>query len=140
MRGVQVRRDQRDVRALVGAKVGLPGPLSGAFEGIRGTTDSLGERIQRKLPDAKVVKCFNTVTNSQMIDPRFRDGVPPMMICGDDADAKKRTEAFLREVGWPGVLDVGGIDGARWLEALVALWARVGMATGEWTHAFKVVR
>jgi 8-hydroxy-5-deazaflavin:NADPH oxidoreductase len=37
-----------------------------------GTTDSLGERIQRKLPEAKVVKCFNTVGNSQMVDPVYR--------------------------------------------------------------------
>src|SRR5215472_12543401 len=34
-----------------------------------GLTDSLGERIQRKLTAAKVVKCFNTVPNSRMINP-----------------------------------------------------------------------
>ena len=105
-----------------------------------GTTDSLGERIQRKLPLAKVVKCFNTVSSAQMVDPRFREGTPPMLICGDDADAKKRTEAILRDLGWPGVLDVGGIDGARWLEALVPLWVRVAVARGSaWGHAFKSV-
>ena len=105
-----------------------------------GTTDSLGERIQRRLPHAKVVKCFNTVSNAQMVDPRFKEGTPPMMIAGDDADAKKRTEALLRELGWPGVLDVGGIDGARWLEALVPLWVRVAVARGgAWGHAFKSI-
>lgn len=105
-----------------------------------GTTDSLGERVQRKLPASKVVKCFNTVPNVQMIDPSFEQGTPLMLICGNDADAKKQTEALMREIGWPGVLDVGGIDGARGLEALVPLWARVGMATGTWTHAWKVVQ
>ena len=105
-----------------------------------GTTDSLGERIQRRLPDAKVVKCFNTVPNAQMVDPEFKEGTPPMLIAGNDADAKTRTEALLRELGWPGVLDVGGIDAARWLEALVPLWVRVAVAKGDaWGHAFKSV-
>jgi predicted dinucleotide-binding enzyme len=105
-----------------------------------GTNDSLGERVQRKLPDAKVVKCFNTVSNVQMVDPKFAEGTPSMLICGNDAAAKKRAEAILREIGWPGVLDVGGIDGARWLEALVPLWVRAGAALDTWGHAFKVVR
>lgn len=106
-----------------------------------GTTDSLGERVQRKLPGAKVVKCFNTVSNIKMIDPVFKEGRPRMFIAGDDADAKKRTEALLRELGWPGVVDAGGIDGARWLEAMVPLWVRVGVANGmTWDHAFLIVR
>lgn len=105
-----------------------------------GTTDSLGERIQRLLPQAKVVKCFNTVSNLQMVDPKFAEGTPPMLICGNDADAKKRTEGILRDIGWSGALDVGGIDGARWLEALVPLWVRVGVVQGGWGHAFKAVR
>ena len=106
-----------------------------------GTTDSLGERVQRKLPDAKVVKCFNTVTHRSMIDPKFSEPVP-MLICGNDAEAKRRTGELLQTLGWPGVLDVGDIAGARWLEALVPLWVRAGvtlglMGRGAW--AFKVV-
>lgn len=106
-----------------------------------GTTDSLGERVQKMIPRAKVVKCFNTVPNSVMVDPAFKENVP-MLICGNDAEAKKRTEAFLKSLGWPGVLDVGGIDGARWLEALVPLWVRAGAALdlfGKGSWAFKVV-
>lgn len=105
-----------------------------------GTTDSLAERLQRLAPAAKVVKCFNTVSNPQMIDPKFAEGTPPMLIAGNDADAKKRTEALLVSLGWPGVLDVGGLDGARWLEALVPLWVRAGLALDTWGHAFKAVR
>jgi 8-hydroxy-5-deazaflavin:NADPH oxidoreductase len=104
-----------------------------------GTTDSLGERVQRRLPDAKVVKCFNTVSNPKMIDPAFAEGVPPMLICGNDAGSKQRTVALLKELGWPGALDVGGIDSARWLEAHVMLWVRSGMALQRFDHAFKVV-
>jgi 8-hydroxy-5-deazaflavin:NADPH oxidoreductase len=105
-----------------------------------GTTDSMGERVQRKLPDAHVVKCFNTVGNVRMIDPKFREGPVPMLICGNDAPAKKRTTEILKELGWPGTVDIGGIDGARWLEALVPLWVRAGAALNTWEHAFKVVQ
>ncbi len=105
-----------------------------------GTSDSLGERVQRKLSHARVVKCFNTVSHAQMVDPHFREGIPLMMICGDDPGAKAETEKILRELGWPGALDVGGIDAARWLEALVPLWVRVGGRLETYEHAFRAVR
>jgi predicted dinucleotide-binding enzyme len=105
-----------------------------------GGTESLGERIQTKLPDASVVKCFNTVSNLQMVDPEFEEGTPPMFICGDDDEAKARTEEILVELGWPGVMDVGDITSARYLEALVPMWVRVGSKLGTWKHAFAVVQ
>ena len=105
-----------------------------------GTTDSLGERIQRKVPTAKVVKCFNTVGNVRMIDPKFQAGPVRMLICGNDPAAKRRVDEILRELGWAGALDVGAIDGARWLEALVPLWMRAGQALNTWEHIFQVVR
>ena len=103
-----------------------------------GTTDSLGERIQNKLPKAKVVKCFNTVGNTQMVDPKHKDA--EMLICGNDDAAKKEVSRIVTEFGWKGVIDVGGIDGARWLEALVPLWVRVGTKLNVWDHVFKVLR
>ncbi len=105
-----------------------------------GTTDSLGERVQRKLPRARVVKCFNIVGNPTMIAPRMKDGMPTMMIAGNDAAAKKEVGEILRSFGWEDTVDIGGIEGARWLEALTALWVRVAMNVGTWTPAFRVLR
>jgi len=104
-----------------------------------GTTDSLGERVQRKVPKAKVVKCFNTVGNAHMVAPKFLGGAPEMLIAGNDAEAKKKVTAILKEFGWPGAIDVGGIDGARGLEAIVPLWVRVCTALGNWNVAWKVL-
>lgn len=112
------------------------GPAPGLFVGV---TDSLAERIQRLVPDAKVVKAFNTVPSSQMVDPKFSGGAPQMLIGGNDGAAKKKLIAILKEFGWPGALDLGGIETARWLEAHVPLWVLAGTAVGRWDHAFKVV-
>ncbi|HEV8594445.1 MAG TPA: NAD(P)-binding domain-containing protein [Thermoplasmata archaeon] len=105
-----------------------------------GTTDSLGERIQRKVPKAKVVKCFNIVSNVTMINPKMKDGTPDMLIAGNDAAAKKTVAGILKDWGWPEPIDVGGIDGARWLEAMVPLWVRACQAVGSWTVGWRVLR
>ncbi len=105
-----------------------------------GMTDSLGERVQRKLPGARVVKCFNTVSSLKMADPTFARGPVRLFICGNDPAAKQEVDALVRELGWAGTIDVGGIEAARWLEALVPLWVRVGQALGTFEHAFDVVR
>ncbi len=105
-----------------------------------GTTDSLGERVQRRLPKARVVKCFNIVGNPTMIAPRMKEGVPTMIIAGNDPAAKRKVGEILVAFGWEDTVDIGGIDGARWLEALTALWVRVAMNVGTWTPAFRVLR
>jgi hypothetical protein len=104
-----------------------------------GTTGSLGECVQRLLPDATVVKCFNTVSHSQMVDPAFGTGTPTSFVCGDDADAKARADAILRDFGWPGGFDVGDITASRWLEALVPLWVRTGSVLDTYDHAITVI-
>lgn len=96
-----------------------------------GTTDSLGERLQRKVPQAHVVKAWNTVSNTVMLNPPKG---ARLFIAGDDAAAKKKVEELAKAHGWAGVLDTGGIDGARWLEATVPLWVRAGMALNRCDH------
>jgi hypothetical protein len=105
-----------------------------------GTTDSLGERVQRRLKDAKVVKCLNIVNHRTMVEPRTGGEMPTMMLAGNDAAAKKRVAALLRLLGWTDIIDVGGIEGARWLEALVPLWVRAAIELKDWRVAFKVLR
>jgi 8-hydroxy-5-deazaflavin:NADPH oxidoreductase len=104
-----------------------------------GVTDSLGERVQRKLPRSAVVKCFNTVGNQKMVDPKFSSGPARLWLCGDDAAAKGVVDGILKEFGWAGGLDVGGIEAARWLEAMVPLWLRDGVALNTWNHVLQPV-
>ncbi|MGA8276247.1 MAG: NAD(P)-binding domain-containing protein [Thermoplasmata archaeon] len=104
-----------------------------------GWTDSAGERVQRLLPDAHVVKAFNTVGNAHMFKPKFPGGPPDMFYCGNDAVAKKQVGEWLKTFGW-NPLDIGGIEGARLLEPMCILWVSLGMLGGSWDIAFKVLR
>ncbi|MGC2289955.1 MAG: NAD(P)-binding domain-containing protein, partial [Thermoplasmata archaeon] len=100
-----------------------------------GTTDSLGERVQRAVPGAKVVKAFNASPGSQMVDPHVT-GQPrlELLIAGNDTNAKQKVTEIVQSFGWSGTVDVGGIEGARWLEAAVPLWVLVGRALGTYSH------
>jgi 8-hydroxy-5-deazaflavin:NADPH oxidoreductase len=102
--------------------------------------DSLGERIQRAVPDAKVVKAFNTIGNQYFTDPNFAGGQATMFIAGDDEVAKATVAELLESFGWPPAVDVGGIDASRELESLCILWVRLGLIRGAWDHGFKLLK
>lgn len=103
-----------------------------------GHTDSGGEIVQRALPDARVVKAFNTVNAGLMVDPGLPDGPHPMFIAGDDDGAKATIADLLSDFGWR-AFDVGGIERSRELESLVILWVAIGQQRGAWDHAFTLV-
>jgi predicted dinucleotide-binding enzyme len=103
-----------------------------------GTTDSLGESIQRLIPNSYVVKGLNIVQADVMINPSLTGGEPDMFIAGDSEEAKQTVTTLLEEFGWP-VIDMGGIEGARWLEALSLAWVVYSHRTGKTHHAFKLV-
>jgi len=101
--------------------------------------DSAGERVQRLLPDAYVVKAFNTVGSAHMFRPSFPGGPPDMFICGNHDEAKTTVAGILSDCGW-GVVDIGGIESSRYLEAMCLVWVLHGARTNTWNHAFKLLR
>jgi len=103
-----------------------------------GHTDSLGERVQRQIPAARVVKAFNTAGNGLFYKPQFQGGPPDMFIAGNDAGAKKIVAQICEAFGW-GVIDVGGIESSRHLEPMCLVWVLHGALSGTWTHAFKML-
>jgi hypothetical protein len=101
--------------------------------------DSLGERVQRALPDAKVVKAFNTIGNPYFVDPSFSEGQPTMLVAGDDEGAKRTVANVLTDFGWSDVVDIGGIESSRELEAICIVWVKIGGARGAWDHGFRLL-
>jgi len=103
-------------------------------------TNSLGEEIQKLLPDADVVKTLNIVNCEVMIEPTKSGGDPTMFISGDNADAKEKVKAILNQFGWKDIIDLGDITTARGTEMLLPIWLRTYMAIGNGYFAFKIIR
>jgi predicted dinucleotide-binding enzyme len=114
-------------------------PGNGVLKFFTSLDESLAERLQREFPDAKLVKAFNSVGSSRMVDPHFAGGRPTMFICGNDEGAKKTVGGILDQFGWE-TADMGRIEAARAIEPLCMLWCIPGFLRNEWTHAFKLLK
>ena len=104
-------------------------------------TTSVGEEIQKAFPGAKVVKALNTVSSVLMVNPSLVPGDHDLFICGNDAGAKSRVTAILRnDFGWKSVVDVGDISNSRGLEMLLPLWVRLYGKFQSPNFNFRIVR
>lgn len=103
-------------------------------------TNSLGEEIQKLIPDANVVKTLNIVNCEVMVDANRSGGDPTMFICGNNADAKEEVKSILQQFKWSDIIDLGDITTARGTEMLLPIWLRTWFATGNGHFAFKIVR
>ena len=102
--------------------------------------NSLGEQIQKQIPNAKVVKAFNTIGAHIMVNPMREEGSPDLFIAGNDDDAKKKFIKVAEQMGWQSVIDLGDISQAYWLEANAMLWINYGFKYNSWNHAFKLLK
>ena len=101
--------------------------------------ESGGELVQKWLPDANVVKAFNTVSAHIMIHPHLQEGNPDLFIAGNDDQAKWVVTEIATEWGWENVHDLGDMTNAYWLETFAMLWIYFGFRNNHWTHAFKLL-
>lgn len=100
--------------------------------------DSLMERLQRHVPQARFVKAFSSVGHARMVNPEFAGGRPSMFICGNDETAKASVRALTEQLGWDAE-DMGCAEAARAIEPLCMLWCIPGLLRNQWTHAFKLL-
>lgn len=101
--------------------------------------NSLGEKVQGLLPNANVVKAFNSIGVAVMTDPDFDGEKATHFIAGNNDDAKAEVTRLIGEFGWE-VVDVGGIENAFFLEALASLWVNYAIKSNNWNQAFKLLR
>jgi predicted dinucleotide-binding enzyme len=101
--------------------------------------NSLGENIQNFIPEAHVVKAFNTISAHIMINAKMEEGTPTLFISGNSPDAKETVRNIAEGFGWQ-VEDFGGIENSYWLEANAMLWILYGAKNNHWTHAFKLLK
>jgi predicted dinucleotide-binding enzyme len=105
-----------------------------------GHDDSGAEMLQRLVPGAHVVKAFNILGADDMVSPRFPEGPPTMLVCGDHQPAVEQAIVLCRELGWTDILNLGGLHLARLTEALSVLWVYSARAAGSWDVAFRLMR
>ncbi|MBN8584305.1 MAG: NAD(P)-binding domain-containing protein [Ignavibacteria bacterium] len=114
-------------------------PVNGVLKYVKTAEGSAGEHIQTLLPNAHVVKAFNSIGSAYMYKPKFEGGQPTMFICGNNEESKRSVTDILTAFGWD-VMDSGGIEASAALEGLCIIWCARGFREGEWNHAFKLLK
>jgi predicted dinucleotide-binding enzyme len=103
------------------------------------TTTSNAEELAALLPDAHIIKAFNTLFASHQSDP-IADGVQlDGYVAGDDPAAKALVLELVGSIGLEPV-DVGPLARARQLEGLAFLNITLNIANGgSWQSGWKLV-
>lgn len=118
--------------------------FSGGFPPLVGVAadDSLGEQIQRALPDTFVVKTLNTLNGDLMLDPAALSGPSDVFLAGEDGAAEDLVRGLLVEAGWlpENIHDLGGISASRGTELWLALWTRLMAPIGSPSFNLHIVR
>ena len=103
------------------------------------TSTSNAEELAVLLPDARVVKAFNTLFASNQSDPVSGGVQLDGFVAGDDADAQGTVLALVESIGLHPV-DVGPLARSRQLEGMAFLNIAVNIAEGgAWTSGWKLV-
>jgi predicted dinucleotide-binding enzyme len=104
-----------------------------------GSTTSIAEELQNKLPRASVVKAFNTSFSSRQAEPKVNGISADGFVAGDDAVAKKTVLDVVESIGFRPV-DAGSLAAARTLEGMAWLIITRAMSDGgTWQDAWVVV-
>src|SRR3989344_688006 len=99
--------------------------------------ESAAEHV-KKWTDAKVVKAFNIVPAHIMVNPEML-GEADLFIAGDE-DGKEFVKDVADKFGWNGIIDMGYIKAAWWVEMLAMTVINYGVKYNNWNFAIKFLR
>jgi NADPH-dependent F420 reductase len=103
-----------------------------------GPATSIAEELQERVPNAKVVKAFNTLFASRQAQPHVA-GIPSDAFVAGDDDAAKRTVLDVVESAGFRPVDAGSLASARTLEGMAWLNIQRNLAGGTWQEAWVLV-
>lgn len=104
-------------------------------------SDSLGEQIQKALPETFVVKTLNTMNCKVMVNPGMVKGKHDVFICGNDSKAKKKVRQLLEnDFGWKIIHDLGDITSSRGTEMMLPVWIRLWSTFDHADFNFHIVK
>lgn len=100
---------------------------NGKVELAMGYNTSAAEQIAGMIPEARVVKAFNTAYAEHIANgPYFGPVDGSMFYCGDDDEAKNAVCKVIADTGFEPI-DCGSLDSARLLEPMAALIVKLGL-------------
>ena len=100
-----------------------------------GATDAIAEELQKALPNAYVIKAFNTAFASRQADPQVGGILADGFVAGDDAASKATVLGLVSSIGFRPV-DAGSLAAARTLEGMAWLNISRNFAGGTWQDAW----
>jgi len=83
--------------------------------------NSAGEAIAAWVPQARVVKIFNTNGSTNMANPDYGGQPVTMLYAGDDAEANRLAASLAAQIGFEPV-ELGPLRYSRLLESLAMTW------------------
>ena len=114
-------------------------PANGVLRFFSEMNYSLMEKLQQAFPDALLVKAFNSIGSSQMVNPDFGDLKPTMFICGNDQPSKNEVAEIVALFGFE-TEDLGSVEASGAIESLCMLWCIPGFRENRWSHAFRLLK
>jgi predicted dinucleotide-binding enzyme len=112
--------------------IDITNPLSADYMSLTiGHVTSAGEEIAKAVPQAHVVKAFNTLFAQVLADgPTFaNDQRGSVFVASDSERAKQTATTLAHSLGWNSV-DAGALINARYLEPLAGLNIYLGYGAG----------
>jgi predicted dinucleotide-binding enzyme len=100
-----------------------------------GPGTSAAEELQARVPDASVVKAFNTAFATRQTDPNVDGVAADGFVASDDDDAKRTVLDLVESIGFRPV-DAGSLAVARTLEGMAWLNISRNMQGGTWQDAW----
>ena len=112
--------------------IDITNPLSADYMSLTiGHSSSAAEEIAKAVPQAHIVKAFNTLFAQVLADgPEFADSQRgTVFVAADHERAKQTAIALAQSMGW-NTVDAGGLVNARYLEPLAGLNIYLGYGAG----------
>jgi predicted dinucleotide-binding enzyme len=121
----------RELGAAIDGKivVDVTNALTPDFQLAVGYSTSGAEELQKKAPNARIAKAFNTVFAANMDTGQVKGERLSAFVAADDDDAKKTVLEMARAIGFDAV-DAGPLRNARLLEPLGYFNIQLGMKLG----------
>jgi len=112
--------------------IDITNPLTADYMGLTlGHSTSAAEEIAKAVPDAQVVKAFNTLFAQVLAEGAdFGKGQTASVFVASDSERAKQTAKALADSMGFATIDAGGLKNARYLEPLAGLNIYLGYGAG----------